>query len=140
MQITSSKAAIASLLAALARHTPRPTSLLSQPSSSQAKAHHSKSSQVTDSTTHDSQLTEESTGSSASVSHSSDQQSQAKAGTASIEALQAEAALASATAVQNLLLDKEAQRLVVDLRGVSLLGKLLSCPHHPLAARAAGGA
>jgi len=50
----------------------------------------------------------------------------------------AEAAQAAATALQNLLLDKDAQSLVVDLQGTAIVAKLLSPQNWLLAARAAG--
>jgi hypothetical protein len=50
----------------------------------------------------------------------------------------AEAAPAAATALQNLLLDKNAQSLVVDLQGIAIVAKLLSPQNWLLAARAAG--
>ena len=50
----------------------------------------------------------------------------------------AEAAQAAATALQNLLLDKDAQSLVVDLQGIAIVAKLLSTQNWLLAARAAG--
>jgi len=50
----------------------------------------------------------------------------------------AEAAQAAATALQNLLLYKDAQSLVVDLQGIAIVAKLLSPQNWLLAARAAG--
>ncbi len=52
----------------------------------------------------------------------------------------AEAAQAAATALQNLLLDKDAQSLVVDLQGTTIVAKLLTRQNWLLAARAAGDA
>ena len=49
-----------------------------------------------------------------------------------------EAALAAATALQNLLLDRAAQRLVTDMQGVATVSRLLSLANWILAARAAG--
>ena len=54
------------------------------------------------------------------------------------ESANAEAAQAAATALQNLLLDKDAQSLVVDLQGTAIVAKLLSPQNWLLAARAAG--
>lgn len=48
-------------------------------------------------------------------------------------------ALAAATALHNLLLDKGAQRLVCDLQGVAAVAKLLLPTDWLLAARASGG-
>lgn len=54
------------------------------------------------------------------------------------ESANAEAAQAAATALQNLLLDKDAQSLVIDLQGIAIVAKLLSPLNWLLAARAAG--
>ena len=46
--------------------------------------------------------------------------------------------MAAATALQNLLLDKDAQLLVADLHGIPTVAKLLTSDNWILAARASG--
>lgn len=167
LQITSSRAAVASLLAVLSRHTSQ-TSLVSSQSQPPASAGHP--------VTEQSALQSSSSGSTMPLSSSSSSSSgvgtkpissssssvgtkpissssstscagKASGGVSSSDSdrlrpqggsASAEAAQAAATALQNLVLDKGAQSLVVDLQGVATVAKLLSAANWLLAARAAG--
>ena len=64
--------------------------------------------------------------------------SKSQGSSATSSASSRDAALAAATALHNLLLDKGAQQLVCDLQGVATVTKLLVPNDWLLAARAAG--
>ncbi|DBA92213.1 TPA: hypothetical protein ACH3X1_015922 [Trebouxia sp. C0004] len=134
-QITSSRAAVASLLAVLSRHSSQSrllSSCLSHPGSS-----------VTSPVKHWSALDSPASNNTQSDTNATGRGSieLSDSGTDRLSTqgrANAEAAQAAATALQNLLLDKDAQRLVVDLQGTTIVAKLLSPQNWLLAARAAG--
>ena len=135
LQITSSRAAVASLLAVLSRYSSQsrpPSSCLS----------HSVLS-VTSPAKEESTL-ERSAGSNTesdfdATGRGSNELSNSGTDRLSTQgSANAEAAQAAATALQNLLLNKDAQGLVVDLQGTAVVAKLLSPQNWLLAARAAG--
>lgn len=134
-QVTSSKAAVAALLAVVSHFASelqlsklpfKPDaavkSITQQPDSiTDAASSPSDSISIEDAPSEKSMHTSTPLGSSASTSASS-----------------RNAALAAATALHNLLLDKGAQQLVCDLQGVATISKLLVPSDWLLAARAAG--
>ncbi|DBA68482.1 TPA: hypothetical protein ACH3X2_013769 [Trebouxia sp. C0005] len=134
-QITSSRAAVASLLAVLSCYSSQnrlPGSCLSDsgmsvtsPAKEQSASERSASSD-----------TESNTNATGRETHGLSNSGTDRLSTQ--ESANAEAAQAAATALQNLLLDKDAQSLVIDLQGIAIVAKLLSPLNWLLAARAAG--
>ena len=130
-QVTASKAAVASLLSVLSQHAAKQSSL--QPRSIPSAPEQNNAQQPSSSRQ----------GSSSSSSSSSIAGSQMPGDPAPNVSVQEgsanrDAALAAATALNNLLLDKDAQRLVCDLHGIATVSKLLLQTDWILAARAAG--
>ena len=134
-QITSSRAAVASLLAVLSRYSSQsrlPSSCLSNSGLSvTSSAEEQSASRSSASSDTELKNTAKSRGSNKLSNSGTDRLS--TQGSANGEAAQA-----AATALQNLLLDKDAQSFLVDLPGIAIVAKLLSPQNWLLAARAAG--
>ena len=152
-QVTSSKAAVASLLALLSQHAaqlPQQVSLQSQVSLRVAEATQEHCAQLPGSKSSSSSCSTNSSHSGVSSSNSgssnsrrsnsgsSDTRSGDRSRGVQGSSAGREAALAAATALNNVLLDGDAQRLVCDLQGIATLSKLLLPTDWLLAARAAG--
>lgn len=150
MQITSSRAAVASLLAVLSRYTSQTSLVTSQSRPPESAGRPVTEQSALQSSSSDSTKPISSSSSGGGTKPISSSTSGAGRGSGGVSSSDsdslrtqggsagAEAAQAAATALQNLVLDKGAQSLVVNLQGVAIVAKLLSAANWLLAARAAG--
>ncbi|DBA95261.1 TPA: hypothetical protein ACH3X3_013155 [Trebouxia sp. C0006] len=134
-QITSSRAAVASLLAVLSHYSSQsrlPSNSLSHSGLSVTSPLENLSASKTSASSNTESDTNATGRGSNELSNSGTDRLSTQGSS------NAEAAQAAATALQNLVLNKDAQSLVVDLQGIATVAKLLSPLNWLLAARAAG--
>lgn len=135
LQITSSRAAVASLLAVLSHYSSQsrlPSNSLSHSGLSVTSPLENLSASETSASSNTESDTNATGRGSNELSNSGTDRLSTQGSS------NAEAAQAAATALQNLVLNKDAQSLVVDLQGIATVAKLLSPLNWLLAARAAG--